>query len=67
MAYMQVAPVSVDIRVNRISAISGHMHRLEGRRMRRLRHARVRLPSKRCICPEMAPNPTDSYLSTVTG
>ena len=28
-------PVSVDIRVNRISAISGHMHRLEGRRMRR--------------------------------
>ena len=23
-------PVSVDIRVNRISAISGHMHRLEG-------------------------------------
>ena len=27
--------VSVDLRVNRISAISGHMHRLEGRRMRR--------------------------------
>ena len=30
-----VHPVSVDLRVNRISAISGHMHRLEGRRMRR--------------------------------
>ena len=29
-----VAPVSVDLRVNRISAISGHMHRLEGRRTR---------------------------------
>ena len=28
-------PVSVDIRVNRISAISGHMHRLEARRIRR--------------------------------
>jgi hypothetical protein len=27
--------VSVDLRVNRISAISGHMHRLEARRMRR--------------------------------
>ena len=27
--------MSVDLRVNRISAISGHMHRLEGRRMRR--------------------------------
>ena len=30
-----VGAVSVDLRVNRISAISGHMHRLEGRRMRR--------------------------------
>ena len=27
----------------------------------------MRLASKRCICPEMAPNPTDSYLSTATG
>ena len=27
--------VSVDLRVNRISAISEYMHRLEGRRMRR--------------------------------
>ena len=30
----QVSPVSVDLRVNRISAISGHMHRLESRRAR---------------------------------
>ena len=33
---------------------------------RRLRHARLRLPSKRGRCPEMAHNPTDSYLSTAT-
>ena len=31
----RVGPVSVDLRVNRISAISGHLPRLEGRRMRR--------------------------------
>jgi hypothetical protein len=33
--------VSVDLRVNRISAISGHMHRLEVRRMRRGAHSLI--------------------------
>ena len=33
--------MSVDLRVNRISAISGHMHRLEGRRMRRGTHSLI--------------------------
>ena len=33
--YSSSSPVSVDLRVNRISAISGHMHRLEARRIRR--------------------------------
>ena len=60
--------MSVDLRVNRISAISGHMHRLEGRRMRR---GASGTPPGACL-----PNnayaqrwrlyATDSYLSTAT-
>ena len=33
--HVELKLVSVDLRVNRISAISGHLPRLEGRRMRR--------------------------------
>ena len=38
---LNITPVSVDLRVNRISAISGHLPRLEGRRMRRGAHSQI--------------------------
>ena len=60
--------MSVDLRVNRICAISGHMHRLEDRRMRR---GASGTPACACLPNDAYAQrwrlyATDSYLSTAT-